>query len=284
MCACDIVVGERYHFKPWSCDMLRFGLFALALSSVLVVAGPLKADAEGVRDIAPTGSLRVAVAVGPAASAFWATRDPVTGKPRGVTVELAKAAANRLRVPLELVEYPSSDEIAAAGSKDAWDISFMPAEARREQFVDQGPAYVAYTSSYLVRAGSDIGSVADVDRTGMRVGCIEGTSTSRTVAKALTHATLTKFAKPEAAMELIGNGQLDALAMGTEAVEDLSRKLPGTRVLDELVQSTGVVVVVPKGRAAAREWGTHFLQDSKADGTVRRALDSGGYADAKVAP
>jgi polar amino acid transport system substrate-binding protein len=264
--------------------MLRRRLFAVALSSVLVVALAREAGAEGVGDIAPTGSLRVAVAVGPAASAFWATRDPVTGKPRGVTVELAKAAADELRLPLQLVEYLSSDEIAAAGSKDAWDISFMPAEARREQFVDQGPAYVAYTSSYLVRAGSDIRSVADVDRAGIRIGCIEGTSTSRTIAKALKNATLTKFAKPEAAAELIGNGQLDALAMGTEAVEDLSRKLPGTRVLDELVQSTGVVVVVPKGRAAAREWATHFLQDGKADGTVRRALDSGGYADAKVAP
>jgi polar amino acid transport system substrate-binding protein len=31
------------------------------------------------RDIAPTGSLRVAVAVGPAASTFWATRDPASG-------------------------------------------------------------------------------------------------------------------------------------------------------------------------------------------------------------
>jgi polar amino acid transport system substrate-binding protein len=264
--------------------MLRRGLFAVALGSVLVVGGALEAGAEGARDMAPTGSLRVAVAVGPAASAFWATRDPVTGKPRGVTVELAKAAADRLRVPLQLVEYLSSDEIAAASSKDAWDISFMPAEARREQFVDQGPAYVAYTSSYLVRAGSDIRSGADVDRTGMRVGCIEGTSTSRTIAKALQHATLTKFAKADAAAELIGNGQLDALAMGTEAVEDLSRKLPGTKVLDEVIQSTGVVVVVPKGRAAAREWATQFLQDAKADGTVRRALDSGGSTKAKVAP
>jgi polar amino acid transport system substrate-binding protein len=264
--------------------MLRFDLFALALGSVLVVAFPLKAGAEGVRDIAPTGSLRVAIAVGPAASAFWATRDPATGKPRGVTVELAKAAADKLHVPLQFVEYLSSDEIAAASSKDAWDISFIPAEARREQFVDQGPAYVAYTSSYLVRAGSDIRSVAEVDRTGVRVGCIEGTSTSRTVAKTLNNATVTTFAKPDAAAELIGNGQLDALAMGTEAVEDLSRKLPGTRVLEELIQSTGVVVVVPKGRAAAREWATHFVQDGKADGTVRRALDSGGSANAKVAP
>jgi polar amino acid transport system substrate-binding protein len=264
--------------------MVRRHLFAVGISLVLVVAVALEAGAGEVRDIAPTGSLRVAVAVGPAASAFWATRDPATGKPRGVTVELAKAAADKLRVPLQLVEYLSSDEIAAAGGKDAWDISFMPAEARREQFVDQGPAYVAYTSSYLVRAGSDIRSVAEIDRPGMRVGCIEGTSTSRTVAKALHHASLTSFAEAGAAAEQIGNRQLDALAMGTEAVEDLSRKLPGTRVLEEVIQSTGVVVVVPKGRAAAREWATDFLQAAKADGTVRRALDNGGSASAKVAP
>jgi polar amino acid transport system substrate-binding protein len=48
-------------------------------------------------------------------------------------------------------------------------------------------------------------------------------------------------------------------------------------------QSTGVVVVVPKGHAAAREWAAHFLADAKADGTVRRALDSGS-TNAKVAP
>jgi polar amino acid transport system substrate-binding protein len=71
-------------------------------------------------------------------------------------VELAKAAVDKLGVPLQLVEYPNSGEIAAAGSKDAWDISFMPADPERARLVDQGPAYVAYTSGYLVRAGSDI--------------------------------------------------------------------------------------------------------------------------------
>jgi hypothetical protein len=105
----------------------------------------------------------------------------------------------------------------------------MPADPERARLVDQGPAYVAYTSGYLVRAGSDIGSVADVDRPGIRVGCIEGTGTARVVAKELKRATLTKFAQAETAAELIGKGQLDALAMGTEAVKDLSRKLPGTR-------------------------------------------------------
>jgi polar amino acid transport system substrate-binding protein len=263
--------------------MLRLGLIATLGLVVLATAAP-DVRAEGAGDVAPTGALRVAVAVGPAASAFWTTRDPATGKPRGVTVELAKAAADKLHVPLELVEYQSSDEIAAASGKDVWDLSFMPADVKREAFVDQGPAYVAYMSGYLIRAGSDIRSVADVDRAGMRVGCIEGTSTSRTVEKSIKQAKLTKFVKPEQAAELIGKGELDALAMGMGALEDLSRKLPGTKVLDEVIQSTGVVVVVPKGKAAAKVWATQFLTEAKADGTVRRALDSNGFAADNVAP
>jgi polar amino acid transport system substrate-binding protein len=150
--------------------------------------------------------------------------------------------------------------------------------------VEQGPAYVAYMSSYLIRAGSDIRSAADVDRPGIRVGCIEGTSTSRTVARTVKLATVTNFPKPEAAAELIENGQLDALAMGVGALEDLSRKRPGTRVLDDIIQSTGVVVVVPKGHAAAKEWANRFLTKAKVDGTVRRALDGAGFAKDKVAP
>jgi polar amino acid transport system substrate-binding protein len=236
------------------------------------------------RDIAPTGSLRVAIAVGPAASTFWATRDPASGEARGVTVELAKAAATKLELPLKLVEYQNSGEIAAAAADDAWDISFMPADAEREKFVDQGPPYVVYESTYLARAGSDIKTIADVDRDGIHVGAIAGTSTSRTVAKSLKHATLTTFPKPEAAAALLGQGQLDALAMGTEALIDLARGLPGARVLDEPVQSTGVVVTVPKNRPAARNWAAHFIEEAKADGTVRRAFDSAGFAGTAVAP
>jgi len=258
------------------------GLLAGIVLSLIIAAS--EASAEGVGDIAPNGSLRVAIGVGPAPSPFWATRDPATGKLRGVTVELAKAAADNLGVPLQLVEFPNSGEIAAAGSKDAWDISFMPADPERALLVDQGPAYVAYTSGYLVRAGSDIKSVAEVDRSGIRVGCIEGTGTARAVAKELKRATLIKYPQADSAVELIGRGQLDALAMGMEAVKNISRKLPGTKVLDEVIHSTGVVVVVPKGHAATGTWAARFIEYAKADGTVRRALDTSGFIDEKVAP
>jgi polar amino acid transport system substrate-binding protein len=251
-----------------------------------IASGAVAADDNTLasRDIAPTTSLRVAIAVGPAASTFWATRDAASGEARGVTVELAKAAAAKLNLPLRLVQYQNSGEIAAAAAHDAWDISFMPADAEREKFVDQGPPYVVYESTYLVRAGSDIKAIADVDRDGIRVGAIAGTSTSRTVAKSLKHATLTTFPKPEAAAELLGQGQLDALAMGTDALSDLAKGLPGSRVLNEPVQSTGVVVTVPKNRPAMRDWAAHFIEEAKADGTVRRVFDGAGFAGTAVAP
>ncbi len=262
--------------------MPQRALNALALGVILACAA-LGARAEDARDIAPSGSLRVAIGVGPAPSPFWATRDPASGQLRGVTVELGKAAAEKLGVPLQLVEYPNSGAIAAAADKDAWDISFMPADPARARFVDQGPAYVAYASGYLLRAGSDIRAVADVDRPGMRVGVIEGTGTSRAVANDVKQASLTSFPRAETAVEAIGKGELDALAMGMEAVKDLSRKLPGTKVLDEVIHSTGVVVVVPRGHAAAGDWAGRFIQDAKADGTVRRALDASGFTQEKVA-
>jgi polar amino acid transport system substrate-binding protein len=258
----------------------------LVLITDLVLTGfPVAAVAGGdvPSDVAPTGSLRVAIAVGPAASTFWATRDADSGAARGVTVELAKAAAAKLEVPLQLILYHNSGEIAAAAN-DGWDISFMPADAERDKLVDQGPPYVVYESTYLVRAGSDIRAIADVDRDGIRVGAIAGTSTSRTVAKSLKRATLTTFPKPEAAAELVGRQEIDALAMGTDALVELAKRLPGTRVLGEPVQSTGVVVTVPKNRPATREWAAHFIEQAKVDGTVRRALDSAGFAGTAVAP
>jgi polar amino acid transport system substrate-binding protein len=266
--------------------MSSFRKIAAGVALLICCTGSIiAADApSATRDIAPTGSLRVAIAVGPAASTFWATRDPASGNARGVTVELAKAAAAKLHVPLKLVEYQNSGEIAAAAAKDAWDISFMPADAEREKFVDQGPPYVVYESTYLVRAGSDIKTLADVDRPGIRVAAIEGTATSRTVARSLKRASLTTFPKPEAAADLLGKGQLDALAMGTEALIDLAKSLPGTHVLDEPVQSTGVVVTVPKNRPLTRDWAARFVEDAKADGTVRHAFDSAGFASVAVAP
>ena len=46
------------------------------------------------KELAPTGKLRVAIAVGPSASALWTVRDPATGRPKGVMLSHANILAN----------------------------------------------------------------------------------------------------------------------------------------------------------------------------------------------
>ena len=246
------------------------------LSAALLLAACAGAPPAPVAEVAPHGALRVAVGVGPSPSAFWATRDPATGAPRGVTVELGKAAAARLGVPVGIVEYPNSGEITAAASKDAWDISFMPQDAEREKYVDTGPAYVQYSTTYAGHAGTDIAGIAAIDCEAVRVGAIQGTSTSRILTRSLKHAKLTLFPNAGDAQARFLARDLDALAMGREALVDFAAKSPGVRVLDENIQTTGVIVVVPKERPAAKAWAARFIEEAKADGTVRRALESAG--------
>ena len=253
------------------------------IALALILLAGTAAMADPAVEVAPKGALRVAIGVGPSPSPFWATHD-ASGKAQGVTVELGKAAAAKLGVPLQLVEYPNSGAIMEASSKDAWDVSFMPQDAEREKFVDLGPAYVVYESSYLVRAGSDIQETAQVDRAGVKVGAVQGTSTSRTVQKSLKSASLTLFPKPDPAIDELAKGHLDAIAMGRDALADIAKKVPGSRLLDEVIQSTGVIVVVPKNRPETLAWAARFLEEAKANGTVRRALDSAGFANAPVAP
>lgn len=256
----------------------------LAAAGALLLAACAAAPIVSTSEIAPQGALRVAVAVGPSPSAFWATREPASGRARGVTVDLGVAAAARLGVPVKIVEYSNSGEITAAASKDAWDVSFMPQDAEREKYVDTGPAYVVYSTTYAVHAASGIAHIAAIDRDGVHVGAVEGTSTSRILARTLKHAKLVLFPKAEEAQARFDGRHLEALAMGREALDDYAAKHPGTQVLPENIQTTAVIVVVPKARPATKAWAARFMEEAKADGTVRGALDRAGFTGAVLAP
>jgi polar amino acid transport system substrate-binding protein len=255
-------------------------LFAvIALAACASVPGD-----EARRELAPTGKLRVGIGVGAAPSAFWATRDPATGRPRGVTVDLAGALAAKLGVPLELVVYPNSGEVTAAGPKGEWDAAFMPADDERRRIVEFGPAYYLSTSTYMVRAGSPIMSIAEVDRAGVRVGGIAGTTTARSAIASLKNTKVISVRTVDELVAKMNAGELDAIALGRESLAGLAPKIPGARILEGHFHAAGTAVAVPKGRPAAHAYVTRFIEQAKADGTVRRALDGAGFRNLPVAP
>jgi polar amino acid transport system substrate-binding protein len=241
-------------------------------------------DGAAIKELAPTGKLRVAVAVGPAASALWTVRDPGTGKPRGVPVELGTAMAQKLGVPVELVEYDSSGKIIAATGAGAWDVTFVPVDDDRKKVVDFGAPYHLLQSTYLVAPGSAIKGLADANRAGVRIAIVDGTATGRASVAASPNAITVKVKNPDEAVELMRAGKLDAIALSRESVGGLVAALPGSRVLEEAFLNSTTAVAVPKNKPAALAFVTAFIEEAKASGLVRRAFDGMGLKSSQVAP
>ena len=89
-------------------------------------------SADALKDeIAPTGKLRVAIAISPAGGAFWSTKTEAGGY-AGVPVDLGKEMAAQLGVPVEYVPHQNSGQIVDAASKGTWDVTFLPKDPERE--------------------------------------------------------------------------------------------------------------------------------------------------------
>ena len=263
-------------------NLLSRGCAILAMAALAACASVPGEEAR--KELAPHGKLRVGIGVGAAPSQFWATLDPATGKPRGVTVNLGQALADRLGVPLELVVYPNSGEVTAAGPKGEWDVAFVPVDDERRKIVDFGPAYYLSTSTYMVGPNSPIKSIAEVDRAGVRVAGIANTTTARTAIATLKNTKLISFRSVDEVVMKMKAGEIDAIALGRESLRGLAPLVPGARVLDGYFHSAGTAVAVPKGKPAAHAYVTRFIEDGKSDGTVRRALDAAGFSDLTIAP
>lgn len=138
-------------------------------------------------------------------------------------------------------------------------------------------------STFLVGPGSSIQSLADVDKPGVRIVGVDGTATTRAAAAWLKNVTMTNVKGPDELFELLKSGKADAIALARESLVGLAPKLPGSRVLPGAFLNSFVAVAVPKNKPAALAYASAFVEEAKASGLVRRALDSLGMQSSTVA-
>src|SRR5258708_4854379 len=117
-------------------------------------------------DLAPTGKLRAGINY---SNFLLARKDPVTGEPSGIAVELAWEVARRVGVPVEFITFETAGLMADAVKANAWDIAFLANEPERANEIAFTAPYLEIEASYLVPAGSAIRSIAEVDRDGVRI-------------------------------------------------------------------------------------------------------------------
>lgn len=239
-------------------------------------------EAAVLRELAPTGTLRVAVAVAPSPSAQFAVREGDGF--RGVAVTLGRALAAKLGVAAEIIPHQSSGEIQNSAAAGRWDVAFLPVDEERKRFVDFGSAYHLLQSTFLVAPSSAIALVKDADRKGVSIGGVANTATFRAAVKATPSATHVSFAGVDDAVAALAQGRIEALALSRESLSGLAGRIPGARILADAFLNSSTAVCVPKGRPAARAYASAFIEEAKASGLVRKAFDEMGLLASVVAP
>ena len=245
---------------------------ALVLGSALMAA---PASADGLKDeIAPTGKLRVAIGISAAGGAYWSKKTEAGYS--GVPVELGKAMAEQLGVPVEYVPYTNSGNITDAASTGAWDITFLPQDAQRETKMSFGPVYEVADATYIVKAGSPIKDFASLDQVGVKVAAVNGTTTMRGAQAHLKNAKVTGYQTYDEIFNLVKNGEVDAFALSRDQLTEMAKQIPGTKVLDETFKKTVTAVAVPLNHPQSLAFARKFMADAIANGAMRRAYDNNG--------
>ena len=231
--------------------------------------------------LAPGGKLRVGLLLGDSTQAI---KDSASGEMKGVGFDLGKALAARMSVAFEPVTYPSIAALLDAGKSGSWDVAFIgftPARAKDWNFATQ---HVLVEFGYLVPGGSPISTMSDVDRAGVRIAVQERSGGDAFISGAAKNATVVRAPSYAGTVEMQKSGKADVIFSIKPILFETSTQLPGSRVLDGYPGTVPQAMAMPKGREAGMAYARTFIEDAKADGTVKAAVERAGLRGVVVAP
>jgi polar amino acid transport system substrate-binding protein len=253
--------------------------FSLILSGC---AGVQTAPTPETRNaLAPTGKLRVGFL---STTPLHGTRDAASGEFKGVAVDLGKELARRIGVPFEAVAYSSLPALMTGAKTGEWDVAAMGINAARALVVDFSAPYMGVEFSYLVPGGSSISSLTDVDRPGVRIAVLEKSSPDAYLSVRLRNATLVRTPTIAGMVGSLGAGKADAVFATKANLLSQAEKIAGSRVLEGRSGGEETGMAVPKGRALSAAYVRTFVEDAKAEGLVKAAIERAGLRGVVVAP
>jgi polar amino acid transport system substrate-binding protein len=139
-----------------------------------------------------------------------------------------------------------------------------------------GPIYEVADATYIVKAGSPIKDFATLDQPGVKVAAVNATTTMRGAQAHLKSAKVTGYQTYDEIFNLLKNGEIDAFALSRDQLNEMAKKIPDTKVLDQTFKKTITAVAVPLNHPQSLAFAKKFMADAIANGTMRRAYDNNG--------
>jgi ABC-type amino acid transport substrate-binding protein len=231
---------------------------------------------------APSGVLRASINLG---NPILAHADPASGQAGGVSVDLARAFADRLGVALELVVFKTAGQSVEAVTHEQADIGFFAIDPLRGAGIGFTAAYVLIEGCYLVRDASPLRANDEVDRAGTRVVVGAGSAYDLYLTRELKHAQIVRAPSSPAVADVFFEQGLDVAAGVKQQLEADMKRSPGHRLLPGRFMVIQQAMGLPKGRGeSARATLATFVEEMKASGFVAEALVRHRIEGASVAP
>ncbi len=241
-----------------------------------------KLPADTVAAFTPTGVLRASINLG---NPILAHADPAAGTPGGVSVDLARAFAERLGVKLELVVFKTAAQSVDAVTNEQADIGFFAVDPLRGAGIGFTAPYLLIEGCYLVREGSPLRANDEVDRAGTRVVVGAGSAYDLYLTRELKQALIVRAPASPAVVDTFVTQGLDVAAGVKQQLESDSQRFPGHRLLPGRFMVIQQAMGLPKGRGdAARQALAAFVEEMKASGFVAEALVRHRIEGAAIAP
>jgi polar amino acid transport system substrate-binding protein len=231
-----------------------------------------------VKDLAPSGSLRVAINLG---NMVLAQKNEATGEPQGITVDLAHELGRRLGVPVEFACFDAAGKVFDSLKTGALDVVFLAIEPVRAAEIGFTAPYVIIEGVYMVPRDSALKTVADVDREGVRIGVNKGSAYDLFLTRTLKQAQLVRG---DDGIGLFIKTGLEAAAGVKQPLMAFAKTNPNVRVMEGRFMEIQQAMGTPKARTAGARYLRAFVEEMKASGFVAEALKRSHQNDATVAP
>jgi polar amino acid transport system substrate-binding protein len=202
----------------------------------------------------------------------------------GVGFDLGKELARRIGVPFEPVLYPSVGALLDSGKSGAWDVAFVGFSPARAKEWDFTGLHLEVEFGYLIPAGSGISTVADVDRPGIRVAVQAKSGPANFFSGTLKNVVLVQAPTNPAALEAVKSAKADVMGSIKPILFEMSKQLPGSRVLDGRPGIDPHAMAMPKAREPGVAYAEQFIEDAKSGGLVKAAIERAGLRGVVVAP
>jgi polar amino acid transport system substrate-binding protein len=231
--------------------------------------------------LAPTGTLRVAVWMVP----YFARVQH--GGLTGIIPDLAAELARWAGVPLELSTFENPARIISAFQDGALDVTFLGVTAERAAVIEFGPVVFEIETTYLVPPTSKIGSIAEIDRAGVRIAVPAPSAQHAHLTKTIVAAELVPIPPeaPQRAIEMLKAGEADAFSHVAPMLAAVQSELLDARILAGSYFNVPIAIGVAKRRPpAVAEFVRAFVEDVARSGFLRGAIARAGASGLVTGP